>query len=66
MQWRPLGTELKRLLVPFALAIAIGLYGYSAPNPPFLIAGTWAVVVTWAVAVIRSLPQKGNDERGRE
>jgi hypothetical protein len=60
MEWfRPLLKELKNLLVPLALAVAIGIYGFAAPNPPFMIAGAWALVVTIALAVFRSLPREG-------
>ncbi|OFW00210.1 MAG: hypothetical protein A3I61_08565 [Acidobacteria bacterium RIFCSPLOWO2_02_FULL_68_18] len=60
MEWfRPLLREVKNLLAAFALAIAIGLYGFTAPNPPFMIAGAWALVVTTALAVFRSLPREG-------
>lgn len=62
MEWfRPLLKELKNLLVPFGLAVAIGLYGFTAPNPPFMIAGAWALVVTMVVAVFRSLARKGSE-----
>ncbi|OFW13999.1 MAG: hypothetical protein A3F70_13350 [Acidobacteria bacterium RIFCSPLOWO2_12_FULL_67_14] len=62
MEWfQPLWREVKGLLVPFGLAIVIGLYGLTAPHPPFAIAGAWALIVTVAVAVIRSLAQKGSD-----
>lgn len=59
MEWfRPLFQELKKLLVPFGLAGAVTLYGFVAPSPPFLIAGTWALVVTVATGVFRSLSQQ--------
>lgn len=58
--FQPLGKEVKSLLVPFMLAVMIALYGYTAPHPPFLIAGAWALIVTMAFAVIRSLARKGS------
>lgn len=62
MEWfRPLWKEVKKLLVPFGLAAAIGLYGLTAPAPQFAIAGAWALIVTTAIAVFRSLAQNGSE-----
>lgn len=55
----PLWKELKNLLVPLCLAAMVTFYGFVTPSPPFLIAGVWALVVTVALAVIRSLPKAG-------
>lgn len=58
MEWLPLQKELKNFFVPLCLAAAVTLYGFVAPNPPFFIAGIWALVVTVALAVLRSLPRE--------
>lgn len=59
MEWfQPLIKELKHLFVPFCLAATVAVYGLAAPNPPFLIAGAWALVATVAIAVFRSLDQE--------
>ena len=58
MEWQPLIKELKNLVVPFCLAATVAGYGLAAPSPPFLIAGAWALVVTVAIAVFRSLPRE--------
>lgn len=59
MEWfKPLWTELKNLLVPFCLAAVVTLYGVLTPSPPFVIAGTWALLVTVVLAVFRSLAQE--------
>jgi hypothetical protein len=56
--FQPLIKELKNLFVPFCLAATVAVYGLAAPSPPFLIAGAWALVVTVAIAVFRSLQQE--------
>ena len=61
--FEPLLKELKNLLVPLGLAATVTFYGFVAPNPAFLIAGVWALVVTVAMAVFRSLSKKGDDEK---
>ena len=62
MEWfRPLWTELKKLVVPFGLAAAIALYGFTASAPPFSLAGAWALVVTLAMAVFRSFARKESE-----
>ena len=58
MEWVPLIKELKNLILPFCLAAMVTIYGFVAPNPPFFIAGIWALVVTVALAVLRSLPRE--------
>lgn len=59
----PLLKEFMNVLVPLGLAAMVTFYGFVAPNPPFFIAGVWALVVTVAMAVFRSLRQekKGDD-----
>ncbi len=59
MEWlEPLWKELKNLLVPLCLAATVAIYGFVAPSPAFFIAGGWALVVTVALAVFRSLPRE--------
>lgn len=53
--FEPLWKELKNLIVPLCLAAMVTFYGFGAPSPAFFIAGVWALVVTVALAVIRSL-----------
>ena len=62
----PLLKELKGSLVPLGLAAMMTFYGFTAPSPPIFIAGIWALVVTVALAVFRSLREKGDDEKPRE
>ena len=64
--FEPLLEELKGLLVPLGLAAMVTFYGFVAPNPPILIAGIWALVVTVAMAVFRSFRKKGDDEKPEE
>lgn len=56
--FEPLLKEIKNLAVPLGLAATLTFYGFVAPSPPFLIAGIWALVVTVALAVLRSLPKE--------
>ena len=56
----PLWKELRGLLVPLGLAAMMTFYGYSAPSPAIFIAGMWALVVTVAMAVFRSLRKDGD------
>ncbi len=56
--FEPLLRELKKSLVPLGLAASIVVYGFLAPSPPFLIAGIWALLVTVALAVFRSIPKE--------
>ncbi len=54
----PLWKQVKGLLLPLGLAAMMTFYGYAAPNPPSFIAGIWALVVTVALAVIRSFREE--------
>lgn len=64
MEWfQPPWKELHNLLLALGLGAAVALYGLAAPSLAFLIAGAWALLVTVAIAVIRTSRNLPPDEK---